>query len=195
MPVDTGDLFVGGATAVGDEVEGMSGFVKENGTGLGWVVAPSVEGKGADEDGVLSPIPFPKMVGVVDDEAAVEVDDGTCGGFTSENGEREVVVGAVGALGKRVEGMEVEVVVVGDSEKPGVAAAAVPLIASLVLGGVANKKVEVLILLCAARSSDCPSATTVGAGVSVIVGTAGGLEPNSRVVTLAGISTDFWGGA
>lgn len=144
-------------------------------------------------------VSFPKKFGIADDEAVVEVDDGTRGGFANENGEREIVedivVGAVGALGQDVDGRVAETDVEG-SEKPGVVveAAAVPLMQSLVLGGVAMEKVEAFDLLGGVPSSDFPSAATGGTGVSVIVGTDSGLVPSSGAVTLVGIWTDFWGG-
>ena len=181
----------------------MSGFAEENGTGLGvsvgggcgWVVAPSVEGEEAGEDCMLAPVPFPKILGNVDDGTPVELDGGACG-FTNENGEREeVVVGAFGAVGKSVDGVAAGTEV-DDNEKPGPvveATAAVPLIESLVLAGVAKDKVEMFDLLCELLSHTFPSATD-GAGVRVIVGTGKGLVPSSGAVTLVGISTNFWGG-
>lgn len=152
-----------------------------------------------DEDGMPAPGPFPKKFGIVDDEAVVEVDDGTWGGFANENGEREiveeVVVGTVGALGKSVDGVAAGIEVEG-SEKPVVveAAVVVPLTESLVLGGVAKEKVEVFGLLGGVLSSDFPSTAAAGTGVSVIVGTDNGLAPSSGAVTLVGISAGFWGG-
>lgn len=153
-----------------------------------------------DEDGMPAPSPFPKKFGIVGDEALVEVNDGTCGGFANENGEREVVeevvVGTAGTLGMSVDGMAAGVEVEG-SEKPEVVvevAVAVPLTESLVLGGVAKEKVEVFDLPGRVQSSDFPSAATADTGVSVIVGTDNGLVPSSEAVTLVGISAGFWGG-
>lgn len=160
-----------------------------------------MEAEGADEAGVLAPVPFPKIFGMMDDGAVVEVDDGSCGGLTNENGEREpvedVVMAAVRVLGRYVDGVAVGVEMEG-SEKPGVvveAAAVVPLVESMVLGGVAMEKVAMGNLLCGVPSSDFPSTATAGAGVSVIVGTDNGLVPTSEAVTLVDVSASFWGGA
>jgi hypothetical protein len=160
-----------------------------------------MEAEGADEADVLTPVPIPKIFGIVDDGADVEIDDGSCGGFANENGEREpvedVVMAGVHVLEWCVDGVAVGIEMEG-SEKPAVvveAVAMVPFVESMVLGGVAMEKVAMGELLCGVLSSDFPSEATAGARVSVIVGTDNGLVPTSGAVTLVGISTDFWGGA
>lgn len=147
-----------------------------------------------------APLPFSNGFGIADDEVVVEVDNGTWSGFANENGEREieeVVVGAVGALGESVDGVTAGTEEEG-GKKPVIveeAAAGAFLIESLVLGGVEKKEVDVFDLLCGMLFFESPSAATTGAGVSVIVGTDNDLVPSSGVVTLVGISADFWGGA
>lgn len=146
-------MVVGGTTRAGGG-EG-SNFAKKDGVGLeapsvegrDWVVIPRVQGEEADTDGTPAPVPLSY---VADDEVGVGADSGIGGGFAKETGEtetEEIVVGAVGGLGKSVDGVGAGADVEGGMKPVVVAAAAPSLMESPVLG-VAKMDVEVFAFLC-----------------------------------------------